>query len=132
MFSIRIKSNNAYIVQYIITILLPVCECTQSLIHVWLYSPRLHCPWNFPGNSTGAGGIFYSTESSQPRDWAHVSCASSIEREILYYWHPWGSPPSSLRHHNTVWAKNLRYVYADAIWESATYPVSICILIVNS
>ena len=36
--------------------------------------------------------ISSSRESSQPRDWTHVSCVSFIDRQVLYLWSHWGRP----------------------------------------
>ena len=40
--------------------------------------------WNFPGKNTGIGFSFpFSSGSSQPRDWTHVSCIAS---GFFYHW----------------------------------------------
>ena len=39
-----------------------------------LYPTRLLHPWDSPGQNTGVGCYFFSSGSSQPRDWTQVSC----------------------------------------------------------
>ena len=51
--------------------------------------------------------ISFSRASSWPWDWAHVSCASFIGRQILYPWATWEGPwvlPSSILSVNLLWS----------------------------
>ena len=57
---------------------------SNSFVTPWTVTPpRFHCSWDFPGKNTGVVAISYSRESSQSRDWPHVSC---IDRQLLYHW----------------------------------------------
>ena len=46
-----------------------------------LEATRLLCPWDFPGEKTGAGCHFFHQGSSQLRDQTQVSC---IDRQIFF------------------------------------------------
>ena len=55
------------------------------------YNPPDLCPWDFSGKNTGLGCHFLFWVISQPRDWTHIFCVSSIGRWILLPLHYLGS-----------------------------------------
>ena len=55
-------------------------DCSPPGSSVWLIILARTLEWV---------AISFSRESSQPRDWTHFSCGSSIGRQILYYWATW-------------------------------------------
>ena len=70
--------------------------CCVMLSSLWLFCDRMD---GSPPCSSVHGifqarmlewiAISYSRGSSQPRDWACVSCISCIGRQILYHWATW-------------------------------------------
>ena len=45
-----------------------------------------------PARILGWVAMLSSRGSSRPRDRIHISCVFCIERQVLYHWHPLGSP----------------------------------------
>ena len=66
-------------------ILLHACSVMADSATHGLWSGRLLCPWNFQAIILEWVAIFFSTRSSRPRDWTHLSCVSSIGKQIVYH-----------------------------------------------
>ena len=90
-----------------------MCLCVRagSVVSdsVWphgLQPPRLLCPWDFPGKSTGVGAVSSSRGSFWPRD---CTC-------LLHLLH-WQLNSSPLHHLGSPWVcthnANMYYVYVD-------------------
>ena len=62
--------------------------CVRLFSCVWLFADTSSSSVHgiFQARILGWVAIFYSRESSQPRDWTHVSCISCIGRRILCHW----------------------------------------------
>ena len=82
-----------YLKQYLVygNVTQRVCSVrSDSLQSRGLQPTRLLCLWGSSRQEHWNGlPISSSRGSSQPRDWAHVSCVSCSDRQILYHWASW-------------------------------------------
>ena len=69
-------------------------RCVRMLSHVRPFAtPRtaarqVFCPWDSPGKITGGGCHFLLQGIFLTQDHAHILCASSTGRHVLYQLHP--------------------------------------------
>ena len=70
---------------WIQAILLHACSVMADSATHGLWPDTLLCPWNFQASILEWVAISFSTRSSRPRDWTHLSCVSSIGRQIVYH-----------------------------------------------
>ena len=83
-------------------------------------SPRLLCPWNSPGKSTGVGRHFLLWVSSWPRDWTQIPCIAS---RFFTVWatgetHLWEEGAKKEESRETFWIIYFRYWFLCICWSS--------------
>ena len=83
------------------------CSVSQSRLTLWpcgLYPPGSSVHGILQARILEWVAVSYSSRSSWPRDWTHISCISCIGRWILYHWATWvgwqdaANNPGGLRH----------------------------------
>ena len=82
---------------------------SDSFVAPWTVASQSPLSMGFSRQEYWSGLSFFSRESSQPRDWAQVSC---IDRQIVYHW----ATEDSWIRHILVCVKYEFYFYSSLVF----------------